>query len=98
MIAETIATARSCCAGGGGEIVVRADSPFCTKTVVGICRRHKARFSVTARIDAKVRAACDGISERNLPKRSRVSSGTGWRKLCDGPLRRRSGGRLTGTT
>ncbi|MFR9781061.1 IS1380 family transposase [Micromonospora sp. MS34] len=61
MIAETITTARSC--GATGEIVVRADSAFYTKTVISTCRRRRVRFSVTARIDAKVRATCDSISD-----------------------------------
>jgi len=61
MIAETITTARSC--GATGEIVVRADSAFYAKAVIATCRRHKVRFSVTARIDAKVHTACDGIGD-----------------------------------
>lgn len=62
MIAETITTARSC--GAAGEIVVRADSAFYAKTVIGTCRRRGVRFSVTTRIDAKIRAACDSIAEQ----------------------------------
>jgi hypothetical protein len=61
MIAETITTARAC--GATGEIVVRADSAFYTKTVIGVCRRRGVRFSVTTRIDAKVRTACASIGE-----------------------------------
>jgi hypothetical protein len=61
MIAEAITTARSC--GASGEIVVRADSAFYAKTVITTCRRRSVRFSVTCRIDAKVRAACEGIAE-----------------------------------
>jgi hypothetical protein len=61
MIAETITTARSC--GATGEIVVRADSAFYAKAVITTCRRRGVRFSVTARIDAKIRAACDSISD-----------------------------------
>ena len=61
MIAETITTARAC--GATGEIVVRADSAFYAKTVIGVCRRRDVRFSVTTRIDAKIRAACAGIAE-----------------------------------
>ncbi|ASW54244.1 IS1380 family transposase [Plantactinospora sp. KBS50] len=61
MIAETIGTARAC--GASGEIVVRADSAFYAKTVITTCRRHQVRFSVTTRIDAKIRTACAGISE-----------------------------------
>ncbi|MFF5075106.1 IS1380 family transposase [Micromonospora olivasterospora] len=62
MIAEAITTARSC--GATGEIVVRADSAFYAKTVIGACRRRGVRFSVTTRIDGKIRAACDSITEQ----------------------------------
>ncbi|GID46631.1 hypothetical protein Aca07nite_39060 [Actinoplanes capillaceus] len=61
MIAETVTTARAC--GATGEIVVRADSAFYAKTVIAVCRRRKVRFSVTTRVDAKIRAACDSIGE-----------------------------------
>ena len=60
-IAEAITTARAC--GASGEIVVRADSAFYTKTVIAACRRRDVRFSVTTRIDAKIRAACESIDE-----------------------------------
>jgi hypothetical protein len=60
-IAEAITTARSC--GASGEIVVRADSAFYTKTVISCCRRRDVRFSVTCRIDAKIRTACDSIAQ-----------------------------------
>jgi Transposase DDE domain group 1 len=61
MITEAITTAHSC--GASGEIVVRADSAFYTKTVITTCRRRHVRFSVTARIDAKIRAACESIPD-----------------------------------
>jgi hypothetical protein len=61
MIAEAITTARAC--GATGEIVVRADSAFYAKTVITTCRRRRVRFSVTTRIDAKIRAACESIAE-----------------------------------
>jgi hypothetical protein len=61
MIAEAIATARAC--GASGEIVVRADSAFYAKTVITGCRRRGVRFSVTTRIDAKIRTACDSITD-----------------------------------
>ncbi|NLU80263.1 IS1380 family transposase, partial [Micromonospora sp. HNM0581] len=61
MIAETIGTARTC--GATGEIVVRADSAFYAKAVISTCRRHRVRFSVTTRIDTKIRTACDSIAE-----------------------------------
>jgi len=62
MIAEAITTARAC--GASEQIVVRADSAFYAKTVITTCRRRKVRFSVTARIDAKIRAACESIDEQ----------------------------------
>jgi hypothetical protein len=61
MIAEAIPTARSC--GATGQIVVRADSAFYAKTVITTCRRRGVRFSVTTRIDAKIRAACESITD-----------------------------------
>jgi hypothetical protein len=61
MISEAITTARSC--GATGEVVVRADSAFYAKTVITGCRRRQVRFSITARIDAKIRTACDNISD-----------------------------------
>ena len=61
MIAEAITTARAC--GATGEIVVRADSAFYAKTVITGCRRRNVRFSVTCRIDAKIRAACESIDD-----------------------------------
>jgi hypothetical protein len=60
MLAETIGTAKAC--GASGLILVRADSAFYTKKVIWACRRHGAYFSVTTRIDAKIRAACQGIA------------------------------------
>ena len=60
-IAEAITTARAC--GATGDIVVRADSAFYAKTVIAACRRQNVRFSLTTRIDAKIRAACERISE-----------------------------------
>ncbi|BEL07217.1 hypothetical protein Q0Z83_054080 [Actinoplanes sichuanensis] len=60
MIAETITTARAC--GATGEIVLRADSAFYAKVVIAACRRRDVRFSVTTRIDTKIRTACDGIA------------------------------------
>src|SRR3954453_13745884 len=61
MIAEAITTAQTC--GASGQIVVRADSAFHTKTVIGPPRRRKVRFSLTCRIDAKIRAACESIPD-----------------------------------
>lgn len=58
-VAEAIRTARGC--GATGIVVVRADSAFYTKAVIAACRRNGAHFSVTARMDAKVSAACAAI-------------------------------------
>jgi Transposase DDE domain group 1 len=60
-VAEAIGTARAC--GARGLIVVRMDSAFYAKAVIWACRRNKARFSVTARMDAKIRTACEAIPE-----------------------------------
>jgi hypothetical protein len=60
-VAEAIRTARAC--GATGLIVVRADSAFYAKTIIWACRRNQARFSVTARMDAKTRTVCEGIPD-----------------------------------
>jgi len=60
-VAEAISTARAC--GATGLIVVRMDSAFYAKAVLWACRRNQACFSVTARMDTKVHAACAGIDE-----------------------------------
>ena len=61
LVAEAISTARAC--GGAGEVIVRMDSAFYAKKTIWACRRNKARFSVTARMDAKIRVACQSIGE-----------------------------------
>jgi len=60
-IAEAISRVRS--AGATGELVVRLDGGFYNAGVVAACRRADARFSVTCRADAKVRAAVAAIPE-----------------------------------
>jgi hypothetical protein len=60
-VAEAIGTARAC--GAAGLIVVRMDSAFYAKKTIWACRRNRARFSVTTRMDAKIRAVCAGIDE-----------------------------------
>ena len=61
LVAEAIGVARA--AGATGQVLVRADSAFCSAAVIGACRRAKACFSVTIRIDRTVRAAIAGIPE-----------------------------------
>jgi hypothetical protein len=60
-VAEQIATARQ--AGCTGELVVRADSGYYTGKVVAACRRNNVRFSVTAKMDRKIKQAIAGIDE-----------------------------------
>jgi hypothetical protein len=59
LVAEAIGVAQAC--GASGEIIVRMDSAFYAKKVIWACRRNKARFSITARMDAKIRAGCESI-------------------------------------
>jgi hypothetical protein len=61
LVAEAINTARAC--GATGEIVVRMDSAFYSRNSLWAVRRGGARFSVTARMDAKVQAACQIIGD-----------------------------------
>ena len=60
MVAEAIGTAKVC--GATGLVIVRMDSAFYAKKIIWACRRNGARFSVTTRIEAKIRAACEGIA------------------------------------
>lgn len=67
LVAEAIVTSKAVLAAqpepeaGTGEIVVRADSAFYSRKVITACRRAGVRFSVTIRIDAKVRRAIEAI-------------------------------------
>jgi hypothetical protein len=65
LVAEAIAATKAVFAAGpdaaGGEIVLRADSAFYSRKVIGACRRAGVRFSVTIRVDAKVRRAIEAI-------------------------------------
>jgi hypothetical protein len=61
LVAEAIGTAKA--AGASGLVLMRADSAFYTKKVIWTCRRHGVYFSVATRLDAKIRSACEAISE-----------------------------------
>ena len=61
MITEAVATARA--AGCTGILVVRMDSAFYGAPAVQAARQAGARFSVTVRMDPRVRAAIAAISE-----------------------------------
>jgi hypothetical protein len=73
LVAEAIATTKAvldtqvpdhtAVPSAAGEIVVRADSAFYARTVVAACRRARVRFSITVRIDAKVRRAIATIGD-----------------------------------
>ena len=61
LVAEAINIARQ--AGATGLIVVRADSAYYAGAFVAACRRNRARFSVTVRMDPKVRRAIATITD-----------------------------------
>jgi len=65
MIGEVLGTARACGAdpAAGAVVTVRADSGFFSYGVVAAARRGGARFSVTARMNPKVRAAISTIGQ-----------------------------------
>jgi hypothetical protein len=61
MVAQAIATARA--AGVTGTILVRGDSAYGTRAVVGAARRGGAQFSLVWTKNSAVRAAIDAIAE-----------------------------------
>ncbi|AQW49503.1 transposase [Streptomyces violaceusniger] len=60
-VAETIRTARAC--GASGLLVLRADSAFYGADVINACRALGARFSITMRMNASVKATIARIDE-----------------------------------
>jgi CheY-like chemotaxis protein len=60
-LTETISRARN--AGATGQLTVRADSAFYSRTVLATAAKFDVRFSITARQDKRVRAAIDAIPE-----------------------------------
>lgn len=61
-LTETFSRVRA--AGASGQLTLRADSAFYSKTVLGTARKFNVRFSITARQDRKVRAAIEAIPEQ----------------------------------
>ena len=61
LAARAIAAARDC--GATGTIVVRMDSAYYNAAVIAAIRRGGARFSVTAPVNASIRAAIAAIPE-----------------------------------
>jgi len=61
MIAQAISTARA--AGAHGPILVRGDSAYGTRAVVGACLRHEAQFSLVMTRNTAVQRAIAAIGE-----------------------------------
>ena len=61
MVAQAIATARG--AGVTGQILIRGDSAYSTRAVVGACRRAGAQFSLVLTKNTAVSAAIEAIPE-----------------------------------
>jgi hypothetical protein len=62
-LTETIGRVRE--AGATGALTVRADSGFYAHSVVAVCRRVNARFSITVRLQPKLRNLIEAIPEEN---------------------------------
>src|SRR3954447_6857660 len=62
MVAQAIVTARA--AGASGQILVRGDSSYGTRAVVGACRRHDARFSLVMARNTAIDRAISSIDEQ----------------------------------
>ena len=56
-LTETVSRVRD--AGATGQLTIRADSAFCSRSVLGTAAKLGVEFSVTARQDKKIRAAID---------------------------------------
>jgi hypothetical protein len=61
MIAQAIVTARA--AGVSGQILVRGDSSYGNRAVVGTCRRHDAQFSLVMARNTAIDRAIAAIDE-----------------------------------
>ena len=61
MVTQAIATARA--AGVAGQILVRGDSAYGTRAVVGACRSHGAQFSVVMTRNPAIDRAITAIGE-----------------------------------
>lgn len=59
LVAEAIGVARGC--GATGLLVMRGDSAFYAAKVIAACRRAEVGFSVTAKMDPKIKAAIAAI-------------------------------------
>jgi hypothetical protein len=59
LVAEALGTSRAC--GATGLLVMRGDSAFYSAKVIAACRRGGACFSVTAKMDPKIKATIAAI-------------------------------------
>jgi hypothetical protein len=55
LVADALVTSLAC--GAGGLVILPADSAYYGRDVIAAARRHRARFSITARKDRAVAAA-----------------------------------------
>jgi Transposase DDE domain group 1 len=62
MVVQAIATTRA--AGVSGQILVRGDSSYGNRAVVGACRRHDARFSLVMSRNTAIDRAIAAIDEQ----------------------------------
>lgn len=62
-VAETFRRVRG--AGATGSLTLRADSGFYSHSVVAACRRAKARYSITVRLQPGLRQAIEAIPEED---------------------------------
>ena len=60
-LTETVSRVRA--AGATGQLTVRADSAFYSKSVISTAVKFDVRFSITARQDKRVRAAIEAIPD-----------------------------------
>jgi hypothetical protein len=60
-VQETISRVRN--AGATGQLTLRADSAFYSKAVLWACRNAGVKFSVTVRMDQRIRAAIDALPD-----------------------------------
>ena len=91
-VAEAIGTARA--AGATGLLVVRMDSAFYNAATIAACRRGGARFSVTARMDPKIRRAIAAIPDERLGGHPLPAGDLGRRRATLDLRRRGRRGRL----
>jgi hypothetical protein len=67
LVTEAIGTTKAVLAArpaaAGGVIVVRGDSAFFSRKVIGACRRAGVHFSITIQVDAKVKRAIAAIPD-----------------------------------